>query len=270
LGSIKLIPPVTYQGGKQRIASQIIDQINPSSQTFFYDLCCGSGSISIELANRGYLPSKIYMLDKSPWGIFWQMVGNGGFDLSKFAAYCDSVPKNRSDIKSFMQELFDKPINGDFVYIFLLLQAGTFGGAAVWTEDGKWKKSGGFRNYWIPTEKSNRRSPVNPMMPLPGTLFYRVEQICKSMFGVTGHYGDIYEILPENGIVYIDPPYHGTAFYGHSFNVLGYVSAIRAKCFISEAVPLSAKSHLISTGFKKGGMSGRRQSLHEEWVSEFN
>lgn len=38
-------PPVSYQGGKVRLASRILDTINPSQP--FYDLCCGSGAISI-------------------------------------------------------------------------------------------------------------------------------------------------------------------------------------------------------------------------------
>ena len=66
--------PCSYQGGKQRIASQIVDVILeslPSENTQFYDLCCGSGAISIELVNRGIDPKSISMLDISSWGTFW-------------------------------------------------------------------------------------------------------------------------------------------------------------------------------------------------------
>jgi site-specific DNA-adenine methylase len=54
-----IIAPVSYQGGKQRISKKIIDIINPSFDNSFYDLCCGSGSISIELINRGFDPSQL-------------------------------------------------------------------------------------------------------------------------------------------------------------------------------------------------------------------
>ena len=63
----KLVVPCTYQGGKQRIASQIVDELtkNSTEQTRFFDLCCGSGAISVELINRGILPSNVVMLDVS-------------------------------------------------------------------------------------------------------------------------------------------------------------------------------------------------------------
>ena len=46
----------TYQGGKQRFASPIVDHLLTATtepDSLFYDLCCGSGAISIELVNRG-------------------------------------------------------------------------------------------------------------------------------------------------------------------------------------------------------------------------
>lgn len=53
----KLIPPCTYQGGKQRYAKQIVDimfkENNICENTKFYDLCCGSGAITLEIINRG-------------------------------------------------------------------------------------------------------------------------------------------------------------------------------------------------------------------------
>jgi len=266
-----ILPPTTYQGGKQRIAKIIIDYISPQPTQAFYDLCCGSGSISIELVNRGHDIQKITMLDKSPWGLFWEMIGNDTFNLNKFTSYCNNVPKDKSQIKSYMQKLFNEPVNNDAVYIFLLLQSSTFGGAAVWIEDGHWKKSGGFRNYWTPTAISNRRHPVNPMMPLPNTLLERVKTICHKMKGIKGIYADINEIHPSTGIIYIDPPYNNTAFYGYTFDPIAYTKTINNECYISEGKPLSNTAFLISNGRKKGNMSGKiKSSLHEEWLSVFN
>lgn len=68
----KLEIPCSYQGGKQRLAKQIVDifykENNIDNNTQFYDICCGSGAVSIELLNRGIKPSNIHMIDKSPWG----------------------------------------------------------------------------------------------------------------------------------------------------------------------------------------------------------
>jgi site-specific DNA-adenine methylase len=266
-----LSAPLTYQGGKQRIASQILDRIKLKPDQYFYDLCCGSGAISVELINRGHPPEKITMLDVSPWGLFWQMIGNGSFDFNKFVNYCHGIPKDRSQIKTYMQGLFDKSVDNDAVYVFLLLQASTFGGAAVWIKDQKWMKSGGFRNYWMPTETSNRRHPVNPMMPLPDTLLERISDIRSKMKGVNGIHSDINTISPNSdGVIYIDPPYGDTAFYGYTFDILAYARNTRNKCYVSESKPLSETVYLICNGRKKGGMSGERKSLpHEEWLSEF-
>ena len=65
---VQLAPPCTYQGGKQRVSKEIIDYIFNSvpvnKNTKFFDLCCGSGAITIELLNRGIKPKNITMLDK--------------------------------------------------------------------------------------------------------------------------------------------------------------------------------------------------------------
>ena len=68
MSSKMLRVPCSYQGGKQRIAAQIVDHLidaAPDSSSHFYDLCCGSGAVSIELVNRGIEPSRITMLDIS-------------------------------------------------------------------------------------------------------------------------------------------------------------------------------------------------------------
>src|SRR5271157_351080 len=135
-----LTAPISYQGGKTRIAVQILDRIDVLPGVPFHDLCCGCGAIPIELVNRGHRPSDIHMLDAGPWGLFWADVGNGVFDLDYFKFYCASVPRDRTQIKPFMQKMFKLPAGADQVYKFLLLQACAFGGAAVWLDDDKWHK----------------------------------------------------------------------------------------------------------------------------------
>jgi site-specific DNA-adenine methylase len=218
----KLFAPIAYQGGKNRIAEKILNRINPSDDSTFYDLCCGSGSISIELANRGFPVKNIYMLDKGPWGLFWRMIGDGTFDLNKFREIIDRIPKNSHEIKQYAELLSKQPADQDTVYVFLILQSCSFGGKAIWIENNTWKNCS-FRNYWIPTETSNRRSPVNPMMPMPETLFKRVFYISRKMKSVNGYNMDIDNFIPNDGVVYksvvyIDPPYNNTTCYGHDFD----------------------------------------------------
>lgn len=265
-----LTAPITYQGGKQRIAHLILDHIRPDPGRHFYDLCCGSGAVSVELVNRGYPPEDITMLDKGPWGLFWRMVGDGTFDADAFASRCAALPKDRAEIKPYMEALCKHPVAGDAAYVFLLLQASSFGGKAIWTEGSKWMNCS-FRSYWLPTATSSRRSPVNPMMPLPETLAERVSAVCSRMRGVHGVCGDITGFSPGEGVVYIDPPYAGTTHYGYTFDVGDYVSGLRNKCYVSEGRKLSEKTCFVAAGRSKGGISGdRKVAPHEEWLSEFN
>lgn len=283
----KLQIPCSYQGGKSRLASKIVDiffeenEIN--DDTHFYDLCCGSGAISIELINRGVNPLNITMVDRSPWGLFWQKVGNGEFSTEVFKFYIDDIPKDISKIKSYMETMAKQPANDglfdNLVYKYLILQAASFGSKAIWVEDNEWKNTS-FRNYWLPTETSKRRSPVNPMMPMPKTLFNRVENIVYRMEGVNGFYGDVRNLVTvkDNSIVYIDPPYKNTTGYGHTFDVESYVNDLlkdirlhnkRSKIYVSEGYKMTEKAHLISSKRTKGGISGERKSFNEEWLNVF-
>ena len=90
-----IVAPVTYQGAKHRYAAAIIDQINPRFDEPFYDLCCGSGTVSIELLNRGFNPKLLYMVDSGPWGSFWYSVGKGIFNLNRFPKCSIRFPIDR-------------------------------------------------------------------------------------------------------------------------------------------------------------------------------
>ena len=184
--NIELVPPCSYQGGKQRLAKKIVDiifqhnEINEDSK--FYDLCCGSGAITLELINRGIHPSNITMVDSGVYGTFWNSVANDEFDMNIFKQEIDKLP-SVDKIQSYLQRLSNLSVNKDLLeYHYLLLQSGSFGSKQIWVENDKWKNNS-FRSYWTPTETSNRRSPVNPMMPMPNTLFDRVKNIVDYMAG---------------------------------------------------------------------------------------
>ena len=266
---MKLVPPVAYQGGKQRIAAQVVSHLLSHKTTTFYDLCCGSGAISIELVNQGISPTSIKMIDVGPWGTVWESVGKGTFDLSKFKDYTDSLPKEVSCIQGYIKELSKQPVT-DIPYIFLLLQASSFGSKAIWIEGQKWMNCS-FRSYWLPTAMSNRRSHVNPMMPMPATLYERMTLLCEHMRGVQGRCEDVFKTEIETGsVVYIDPPYVNTTFYGGNFDVRDLIPRIKDKCFVSESRPLSETAYKLAGTRKKGGISGERKNDNEEWLSEFN
>jgi site-specific DNA-adenine methylase len=265
--------PCSYQGGKQRLAKEIVNIIFNENyidnNTKFYDLCCGSGSVSIELINRGIKPNNITMLDASPWGLFWESIGNLDFDIDRFREYITDIPKDVAQIQSHIKSLYKQPANIDTVYKFLLLQASSFGSKAIWLKNKTEWCTSSFRNYWLPTETSSRRSPVNPMMPMPKTLFERVKKISEQMVGIKGLYYDIRELtsFDDNSIIYIDPPYQNTSGYGYTFDLHTYIKDFKNKLYISEGFKFSENAHLMSGKRDKGGISGDRKVRNEEWLN---
>lgn len=281
--------PCSYQGGKQRLAKQIVDifykENNINDDTKFFDLCCGSGAISLELINRGFNPNNITMIDNGCFGQFWQDIANGEFDLDIFKREIENLP-NLENIQSYLKKLSDLPVDEDkMVYHYLLLQAGAFGSKQIWIENNKWKNNT-FRSYWLPTETSNRRSPVNPMMPMPNTLYNRVESIVEQLSGSIiasreSVFDAVYRIDEErnkgnkNIIIYIDPPYANTTGYKETFDIYSLEGQIwsTSPIYISEGYKMqgASESYLLSVGRTKGNISGEaKKKPTEEWLNRFN
>ena len=281
--------PCSYQGGKQRLAKQIVDifykENNINDDTKFFDLCCGSGAISLELINRGFNPNNITMIDNGCFGQFWQDIANGEFDLDIFKREIENLP-NLENIQSYLKKLSNLPVDEDkMVYHYLLLQAGAFGSKQIWIENNKWKNNT-FRSYWLPTETSNRRSPVNPMMPMPNTLYNRVEAIVEQLSGSIiasreSVFDAVYRIDEErnkgnkNIIIYIDPPYANTTGYKETFDIYSLEGQIwsTSPIYISEGYKMqgASESYLLSVGRTKGNISGEaKKKPMEEWLNRFN
>lgn len=271
--------PCAYQGGKQRVAAQIVDLLlkaAPSTNTRFYDLCCGSAAVSIELVNRGVHPSRIIMLDASSWGSFWSAIGTGTFDMRAFDRFLADLPVNKRNFKAHMSALSERPVLDNEVELYPVLQACSFGGKQIWRKGDRWAKAC-FRDYWEPTATSIRRSPANPMQPSPTELRRRIEALVRGMKGVTCLNRDIMTILdrpiPCDSVVYVDPPYQDTTSYAFGFDLKTFIKRFResstAPLFISEGLPLNDSAFMLNFGGAKGGISGTRKVKHEEWVSVF-
>lgn len=275
----KLVPPCSYQGGKQRLAKQIVDIIFEQNEineyTKFYDLCCGSGAITLELINRGIHPSNITMVDEGVYGAFWNSVANNEFDLEIFKSEIDKLPELK-DIQKYLQELSNQDVDNDkLVYHFLLLQSGSFGSKQIWIENNRWKNNS-FRSYWLPTETSSRRSPVNPMMPMSNTLYDRVKDIVEYLGGsINAINSDISKIewhFDENSIVYIDPPYKNTAGYGNDFDYEEFIinNWAYVNIYVSEGYKMDSVEDaiLLSKGRTKGNIRGDvKKKPTEEWLN---
>lgn len=221
------------------------------------------------------------MIDSGGFGAFYQSVANGEFSIEEFKAEIDKLPETLH-IQNYLKELSNKPIDKDkMVYHYLLLQAGAFGSKQIWIKDGQWKNNT-FRNYWLPTETSNRKSPVNPMMPMPNTLLERVENIVDELSGcINAVYGNVFhclhkfdELENQNAVVYIDPPYKGTTGYHDSFDIYELYLQLwnGIPIYISEGDRLfdCDDAWLLSSGRSKGSISGEiKKKPTEEWLSYY-
>lgn len=261
------------------MAGQIVDallQASPEPNSQFYELCCGSAAISIELVNRGVDPSRIWMLDISSWGSFWSAIGEGTFDMDVFDRFLSELPSDKRDFKAHMLALSALPVDEHEVELYPILQASSFGGKQIWHNGERWANAC-FRDYWEPTATSIRRSPANPMQPSPVELRRRVEALVKGMKGVTCFRQDIMTVLnaplPSNAVVYVDPPYKSTTGYGFGFDITSFIKHFRnvneVPLFVSEGVPLNENALMLTFGGAKGGISGIRTGKHQEWLSRF-
>lgn len=277
--SSRMRVPCAYQGGKQRVAAQIVDillEAAPGPNSRFYDLCCGSAAVSIELVNRGVAPSRIWMLDISSWGSFWSAIGSGTFNMDAFDQFLSELPRDKRDIKSHMLALSALPVGDHEVELYPVLQACSFGGKQIWRNGERWANAC-FRDYWEPTATSIRRSPANPMQPSPTELRRRIAALVNGMRGVTCLNTDIMTAIsdpfPSDAVVYIDPPYQSTTGYAFGFDITSFINRFRqvnqAPLFVSEGIQLSENALMLRFGGAKGGISGNRKGKHQEWLSRF-
>lgn len=271
--------PCAYQGGKQRVAAQIANlllEANRSPTASFYDLCCGSAAVSIELVKRGIEPSRIHMLDISSWGAFWTAICSGTFNLAVFCKYLSDLPSDKHAFKAHMQALAALPVEQNEAELYPLLQACSFGGKQIWRNGDRWANAC-FRDFWQPTATSVRRSPANPMQPSPTELRRRIFALAEHMRGANCLHMDITTMIsrpiPADSVVYVDPPYKNTTGYAFGFDIALFVREFRSVCqaplFVSEGVPLNSEAVLLDFVGAKGGISGVRQGKHQEWISRF-
>lgn len=264
-----LMPPCVYQGSKQRFVetiSNIIEEneIAGGEKFVFYDLCCGSGCISLEMVCRGY---PVIMVDKGEFGKVWEAIGKQEFSLVELRNEIDKIPSIEK-MQGYFTNLSKQEIDKEKqVYQYLLLQAATFGGKQIWIQDGKWKNAS-FRGYWHPTETSNRRSTINPMMPMPETIYKRMEDIVKiASKHMTGYNIDIFEAVEiikrdkRRKVIYIDPPYKNTTGYVGKFDIFEVIEELKGEhLYISESFGFTGIEGCtvkkLADSRKKGNISG--------------
>ena len=260
----ELIAPVSYQGGKQRLSRQIIEEINSRVDLkgkTFVDLCCGSGAVGLE--SLIYCSNAVFV-DKREMGNFYSSLND--FSLRDFKKKIDLLPEIE-EIKDYLTQKSKEEVptdNMQRVYLYLLLQAGAFGSKQIWIEDKNWKNCS-FRSYWKPTLTSNRRSPVNPMMPMPETLYQRVKNIVEQKEFITGYQKDITDFIDSydftDCIVYLDPPYKDTTGYFDSLDIVPIIDKLKGRVPLFVSYNEDLTEDTVEFGKRtKGNMNGVKKT----------
>ena len=260
----ELIAPVSYQGGKQRLSRQIIEEINSRVEMkgkTFVDLCCGSGAVGLESL---IYCSKAVFVDKREMGNFYSSLN--AFSLRDFKKEIDLLPEVE-EIKDYLTQKSKEEVpedNMQRVYLYLLLQAGAFGSKQIWVKDKNWKNCS-FRSYWKPTLTSNRRSPVNPMMPMSETLYQRVKNIVEQKEVITGYHKDIIDFIDSydftDCIVYLDPPYKDTTGYFDSLDIVPIIDKLKGRVPLFVSYNEDLTEDTVEFGKRtKGNMNGIKKT----------
>ena len=233
---------IAYIGGKRDSANKILKHIEIGTDQRFYDLCCGSGEISIALVKKGFEPKRITMVDIGPWGLVWEKIGNGKFNQKKFATVCDHFNKSLS-IKEWCRQVAKEPIGPNGLYQFLILQACSYGGRPILIRDGHFVISG-FR------EKIDIES-----------LYRRVVQTAKLMLGVQGLAKDLRWYKPKaNSVVFCDPPYNKS--YYQDYILPEQINSSRFYC--TYPTPLAEKFIPLHAAKRRGP---HHNQIKEEYLS---
>ncbi|MBP7065425.1 hypothetical protein [Ferrovibrio sp.] len=196
--------------------------------------------------------------------------------MDVFDQFLSELPTDNHDFKAHMSALSALPVGEHEAELYPLLQACSFGGKQIWLNGKRWANAC-FRDFWQPTATSIRRSPANPMQPSPTELRRRIGILAQHMKGANCLNTDIMAILscpiPNDSVVYVDPPYQDTTGYAFGFDVTSFIRKFRdvseAPLFVSEGVPLNSEAVMLDFGGAKGGISGARKGKHQEWISRF-
>lgn len=241
VGGRNLIPPVSWMGGKRRLARDIL------------------GAMGVPLRTK---PRRVVLCDAGPWGLVWPLIFDRGRS-QKVAGWLRRWDDEGLHARDLWNRLvsdapYDDPCKRAAQWLWL--QARSASGVPVWWS-GSWrmgdKSKQGHRSI---SQKGARRGGGGLM--IHATIADRIEAICDAfaVVDVTVYHGDALsecrrwlvesgegtrEEFSEPVFVYADPPYVGATGYGWDCPREQQIAIARAwrnvgavAVAVSEAVPL--------------------------------
>lgn len=245
--ALKLTSVTAYQGSKRKYADKIVEYLlaHWRKQYEYYDVCCGTGSITLSLIRHGVDPSQITMIDAGLWGLFWESITTDTFNIDVFEDYIKYIPREQQLIKGYLEELAQESPYINTVQKFILFQSANFGGKYLAIKNDKWYNLN-IKKCWFPNEYSKRQNTSGTFTTSPSTMLDRIILIMIKTKGLTAYRRDAasYTHYKRRSLIYVDPDYDGYYHYEHSIDVDNFVRNILrdnhfTKIFVSEAKRLS-------------------------------
>lgn len=274
----QLLPPCAYMGGKRVQAPTLRRMMMVPQDAPFYDLCCGGGAVTLEMVTKGKPPELCTMVDGGPWGIFWREIGRGTYDLDRLLAHMRRLPEHAEHWMPALKEIAKEPCPEDEVpYLFPIVQAAAFGGTPVGWADGYFvgvsrMATHHVKPHKLPTGKLDslvrRRGHI--VIPPLRNVYERIVRLKRHMAGMTGVHGYVQQVTPVPGsVVYIDPPYEGTAGYNDlDLDVVAEARRMGVPTYVSEARPLTETARRVPSRYR-AKVNGKALVSTAEWLSLF-
>lgn len=225
-----------------------------------------AGNIEAEIRARGFegAPTRIDLVDPGPWGVTH---GALSMNIERVIESVEFLNKSHpKEIYDMLNSSYVPALRHQYAAEHLFLQRIAFSGIAVQEVDGAWKPAG----YNTSSAEGKAKTPpkpatetkpatkgfgkINPMVP---NLIRRLKAVAVAKLPHMISYHQtadqyIKEVDRINEVILIDPPYKGTAGYGHKFAREEVIQTARdlsirgAMVIVCEAEPIP---ELIAMGF---------------------
>jgi 16S rRNA G966 N2-methylase RsmD len=267
-------------GGKRRYARRIWDwietrpHVTASKPLGFTDVCCGGGSLTFEALHRGVPVEQVTMIDSGPWGGFWERIAANRFDLAYWRHLVSLIPSDPREVKPWLDERKTVPPQPDtWVYWWLIFQQAAFGGKPLTPnlESGSWGDSVSFAPYWEHPHDGRVKKTLPDMTRITRSLEATVSFLGGRIRAIQEDANQT--VIPDSGVVYVDPPYESTTTRGYSGSLdWSRITQCGAHVFVSETTRLAGSRDAVclNSGVLTATMNTKRVGAgHQEWLSWF-
>ena len=268
--------PTGYKGSKRAIAGVIAAEIIATDPPHVYDLCAGSGAITLALIAAGYPVAQITMVEAGPWGMFYTEASEGGLCMGNLRALLlDEMPKDPRDVAAWVEG--DVALRDPGAEEFIVLQAASYGSTPVWHDGERWRRGATSanraykaRSYWEPGPLSKEKHPRGTIFN-PSKIIDSVADIDVMCRGLGVIWGEVSLVSGEYqpATCYMDPPYAGDSGYGWTVDVDAVLAAAPRPFLMSEGIAWPGATSARQIGLRRGGAVSAGSARRQEWLSTF-